>query len=533
VTDEEFMAEYGGAPVDNLAKQRKRAGGAKRGKLTPATMGNEEFEAMYGDAEPPGAPSPTSSYSLNDYAGENKAGPYSQPQQDAAVRARAEANARLVEGGGPDDLMDGGTQEQRAYMRKNSGRAADERTEQAGQDFARFALGNVLGGVGTSALQRVGVRPGIAGAVGGAVGNAVPTASTGAPAREVAESAVLGGVLGGISGPRAEKKARTPGTQAEIDAATIAQFRREHPDPVLNQMQGTHETYRLAKEANDAIAARVGEREAANGRLLNTADADYSMLDADYPIPETSGAIERLQGIREQSYGGQGPMLGSDPVIQQMQRQLTIGKEATPMVPRDVLRTVQRNLSEEADFQSPRSTQASGALKQAAGVVADTARAADPRLGPGNLGGALDKFGAGKDALRNIDELRGPEGSRETKLARVGGGDQTSDPAVHKAESEVRALQEAEPAGNKLIDRIRYNNTVGRRSLKMPYIGYSQTGNIERGLRQNWSNLGFKLNQPKIDEAGMVAGRAGRYTNPLILPLELQLLMDQQQEDRR
>ncbi len=307
----------------------------------------------------------------------------------------------------------------------------------------------------------------------------------------------------------------------------------QHPDPVIDQaMQGTHETHRLAQEANAALEQAALARKAANGKLLNTADADYSMLDADYPIPDTSGAINRLQGIREQTYGGQGPQFSSDPVLADAQRQLTIGKEKTEMVPRDVLRSVQRKLNEEADFQSPKSDIAGGALKQGAGVVSDTARAADPRLGPGNLGGALDKFGYEKDALRNIDELRGPEGGRVPKLARVGGGDQVADPSVHQAEGQVRDLQAAEPVANSLIDRIRYNNTVGRRSLKMPYIGYSQTGNIERGLRQNWDNLKFKLNPPEIDASGNVAGRAARNTQPLVLPLELELLM-QQQEDRR
>lgn len=533
-TDEEILAQLG-APEDSLKKQKARnARRQAQPRPTDEPTDEEIIAQLSGVGPKPSAPSPTSSYSLTDYAGENKAGPYSPRQQADDTRERAEANARLMEGGGPSDLMDGGTQAQRAYIQANQKRAGEERQETEAKDFSRFALGNVLGGVGASALQRLGVGPGVSGAVGGAVGNAVPTASTGAPAREVAGSAVLGGVLGGVSGPRAGQVARAPGTQAEIDAAVIQRYRAEHPDPVLNQMQGTHETYRLAKEANDAIEAAATARKLANKAMIDREKASYSMLDAEHPIPDTSQAIERIQGIRASSHGGQGAQLRSDPKLAEAQRQLTIGDEGTRMVPRDALQNVQEALNNDA-YAMTTDPASQNALQGAAKVVSETVRANDPRRGPiePNIGIALDRFGAEKDALGRLDDLRGPTSGREPKLARVGGGDQMADPAIHKAEAEVRDLQAAEPVGNKLIDRIRYNNTVGRRSLKMPYIGYSQTGNIERGLRQNWDNLGFKLNPPKIDASGNVAGRAARYTNPLILPLELQLLMNQQQEERR
>lgn len=405
-----------------------------------------------------------------------------------------------------------------------------------GRESAAMLLGMLIGEPVTKGVSRVigrgPIRDVAANVTGGGVAGGVQAAAAGGTPGDVAKGAFLGGAVSGI-GNVMGMAAHPPRTQAEIDASVIKQYRMQHPDPVIDQaMQGTHETHRLAREANDLLNARVGDRAAANGKLLDTADADFSMLDAEYPIPDTSHAIDRIQGIREQTYGGQGPQFSSDPILADAQRQLTIGKSQTQMVPRDVLRSVQRKLNEEADFQSPKSDIAGGALRQGAGVVSDTARTADPRLGPGNLGGALDKFGYEKDALSNIDELRGPEAGRVPKLARVGGGDQMADPAVHQAESQVRDLQAAEPAANSLIDRIRYNNTVGRRSLRLPYISYSPTATAARGIKQNFDNLKFHLAPPAIDEAGNVAGREARNVSPLLFPLELEMIDQLQHRNR-
>ncbi len=334
-------------------------------------------------------------------------------------------------------------------------------------------------------------------------------------------------------GARNAKPAHEPRTQNEIDAAVIQRGKQIHPDPRL-QMEGTRENVRLAEEADRLLEARQSGRKAGNGALLDKADADYSMLDAEHPIPDTSEAISRLQGVREQSHGGQGPMLSSDPTLARMQHQLTIGKEQTPMLPRGELRNVQKTLNEEARFEQARgASRAEGALQQGAGIVADTARAADPRLGPGNLGGALDKYGATEDSLAAIDKLRGPEGGRVSKLARVGGAGKDAGEGAVVSENEVAGLQQAEPVANTLIDRIRYNNTVGRRGLRLPYIGYGMAGNVERMGKANLGNLAFKLNPPRIDANGMVAAQTARNPN-VALPLELELmLLSQKQEDRR
>ena len=56
-----------------------------------------------------------------------------------------------------------------------------------------------------------------------------------------------------------------------------------------------------------------------------------------------------------------------------------------------------------------------------------------------------------------------------------------------------------------------------------------------RAGKLNAGNLAFRLRPPKIDEAGMVAAKPAIQRNTLALPLELELLMleQQQKEDRQ
>lgn len=611
-TDEEILAQLG-APEDSLKKQKARnARRQAQPRPTDEPTDEEIIAQLSGVGPKPSAPSPTSSYSLTDYAGENKAGPYSPRQQADDTRERAEANARLMEGGGPSDLMDGGTQAQRAYIQANQKRAGEERQETEAKDFSRFALGNVLGGVGASALQRLGVGPGVSGAVGGAVGNAIPTASTGAPVREVAESAVLGGVMGGISGPRAGKPEHAPRTPAEIDAAIIQRGKQLHPDQSISMAMRPAESLRLAKEANalidreqaprifrrDQLEAEVKNRDISDRTKAGNVERDWraALDDAKTQNRKTLDEPERavieggpvdtighrgmLKGIVDETMGPAGSVL---PKVQQtvegaraqMQRPVldsagkpvldesgepTLENSADPRVmilQREKLnQDARRSARDEATLEETR-------LRNAASIVSDlTAPQGSPyRMALDAYGKRKDYLGEVKDTLgpegslepyRNpnasdpraaelegaraevdaIDKLRGPESGRVEKLAGVAGGNRKST-ANLASDADVADLMAAEPAGNKLIDLIKYNNTQMRRGIRVPYLSSSLSGNAARGVLQNLGNLNFKLNPPKIDASGNVAGRAARYTNPLILPLELQLLMNQQQEERR
>lgn len=532
----------------------------------------------------PGAQAPTSSYSgPTDYRTEaglpapgkpSDKGPSTEDNQRASEQADEDrgffGRNFGVEGKSPREL---GTENERSLAdtspltpqeREARDNPHDPITEMIITGLPATGIGRGLAAAGSRVLPGAGsVLRRLGNVVRGGAEGAAATGMAGGGAREMEMGALLGGAIGGLNRPAAAPRA--PRTPAEIDAsvmethqpgstglhpikATARAIRRVlHPDPVIDdilQRQTPQETLAAAQEADALVGGAADARKVANGRMLEVeGNHDFASLDADYPIPHTEVDIQQLQGIRHSSHGGQGPTLRSDPVLERMQHQLTIGEGRTPMVPRGELRNVQEALNNEADFSGTSNDKlAQNSLQRGAKVVSDAVRRADPREGPGNIGGVLDKFGAEKDALANIEELRGPPGQRVQKIARVGGADPGNphDLAALESEGEVAQLMAAEPAGKKLVDLIRFNNTQGRRGFKLPYIGYSATGNAMRFGQKNISNINFNLRPPKIDEAGMVVprSRAQRYgmeRNTLALPLELQLLMDeqQQQEDRR
>lgn len=556
LSDDELLLLATG-PEDNLAKQRARGPrpAAKAAPSPHADLSDDEILAAIGEVpreKAPEAPFPrvpppaTTSYSgPTDY----RAGaglPPAQPRVDLGPSsdenvAATEAHSGVLEemlhpernphfepyGPPPVDPENPTPQE-----RERASNPHDFLTDTILTGAPTMLAGRALGAVGRAIAPEAGPLLSRAGrAIQGAGSGAAGAYSGGAETpREIALGAGIGAVGGMFS--RGAKAAHEPRTQAEIDAAVIKRGKQIHPDPEL-EMQGTRENVRLATEADRLLEARQSGLKARSGEMMDQADVDYSMLDSEYPIPDTSRAIDRIQSVREQSHGGQGAMLSSDPVLAEMQRQMTIGKERTAMLPRGELRNVQKNLNEAARFEHAQrgATRAEGALQQGAGIVADTARSADPRLAPGNLGGALDKYGATEDALSNVDKLRGPEAGRVSKIARVGGAGRDAAEGAIISENEVAALQQAEPVANSLIDRIRYNQTAGRRSFRLPYLGYSAAGNVERLGKANLGNLAFKLAPPKIDAQGMVAAQPARNLNAA-LPLELELMLLSQKQKR-
>jgi hypothetical protein len=203
----------------------------------------------------------------------------------------------------------------------------------------------------------------------------------------------------------------------------------------------------------------------------------------------------------------------------------------------DDLRNLQKELNYRIKNRAPGDYGTAGD-EQAAGIVAGAVRRADPREGPGNFAGALDRYGAGERADAHLNELLYNENGSippdrltkaeagRTRLAKAGDVDMQSPQGSMNNEARLKEIEQADPEARTLIDRIRQRNTVERRRLR-PQLPYSASPiAIGKSVARMGSNLDFKLRPPAIDDAGMAYKRPPGEASQA-LPLELQLLLMQ------
>lgn len=484
-------------------------------------------------------------FALTDYAGEDKRGPVTGAQQDRDRRLDAAEDITYPAGADGRGRFPGDTQ---------------GTPEEEARNFAPFALGMLVPGMAGPAMRALGAGARTSAAVGGAAGGAVQTAAGGGSPSDILTATMLGAGGGAITahGGRAP---RAPLSQAEVDAAAL----KAVPDKAAYKRpdlpKGSRGTEQMATDAESAIRQQLQGRKVASGLAMDDADAAF----ADLPPVPTDRAIEQIQNIRQRTQGGAGPTLDSDPVLARQQRQLTSPNpaqqdpefsypgapqpaevpERIPQVSPAQLRNIQRALTEEAGFARGRgATQAEAQLQQGAGVLSRTAREHDTS---GDMGRALDAYGAEEDALSRGNELLyGRRGSQvpdeqtaiDAGRGRLGrAGQVTADDAAgsHANERHLNEIGEVEPVAKDFISQIRARNTSARRGMfTLPNLLTSNPlAMAGRTLQHNASNMAFKLAPPRIDASGMVAGREASNGAQLAIPLELQLLMQQQEQRRR
>ncbi len=557
MTPEEMEAALGGGP-----KAMKRSYAGSRGRrgsapLNHDTMADDELAAELDRLEA-GArggvaretdPITPSDYALTDYAGQDRRGLVTD-----AVQHQEPPDVDLT------PRNDDGTQDTSRVsdevMRGTPG-YGDAGNE--AQGFAQFGLGMLVPGAISPALARMGAGTRLAAAGGQAAGGAAQEAAGGGSPRDILMATLAGGALGGLTAAPA-RAAHAPRTQAEIDAAAL----KAVPDKASYQRpdlpKGSRGTEQMATDAEMVLRSKLQGDKAALGLAMDDADAAFASLP---PVP-TRKAIGEIENIRRATHGGRGATLDSDPILAEQQRQMTRPVQAPPPefsypgAPREPpppnstdsvtpaqMRNIQRALTEEAGFARKRgASQAEAQLQQGAGVVSRAVREHDPS---GNMGRALDEYGAGEDRLTRANELLydRPQSNVPTEQSAIEGargrisraGQVTADDAAtsHQNERRLGELGQVEPAGNDLISHIRARNTSARRGMfTLPNLLNPNLGNMAvRGVAHNASNFGFKLRRPEIDDAGMVAARPASRGADLALPLEIQLMLMQQERERR
>lgn len=514
LSDEELL-QLATGPEDNLQKQRKRAGRTRPDPAASDLGGISDSELMAivngGGDVPRATVTPRQpAYQPTDYRAEaNKLPPTSEADLEKEADRTANPFTRFMHQALPDS-------------RTGPGGTPRYDDPVAHDPTAQMVLTGALGaGAGALAAPLGSIASGAAnGLTQGVTGGAPPSGILAAT------------IMGALTPGHPERPAHAPLNQREMDAVALKQA---PPEPA-GIPEGEHGNVELAARADQAIRDALEGRTAANKASIDEADRD---LFREAPAPQhTFGAQQRLQEVRDQTMGASGPTLPtSDRILQRYQRNLET-PEGEPVATLPQLRNLQKGLTNEADFgKEAADPLAQAALKQGAGVLSDRVRAADPRLAPGNIGGALDRYGANKEAIGRADELLGPESGSVPKLARTGAADANSGPGAVQSDREVAQLQGEEPAGNDLIDMIRARNTKERRKIRWSLPLYMSPENVAgsaaRNVARNVDNIRFKLNPPQIDAAGNVAGRAASNIDTAAIPLELQLILMQHEQEKR
>lgn len=186
----------------------------------------------------------------------------------------------------------------------------------------------------------------------------------------------------------------------------------------------------------------------------------------------------------------------------------------------DDLRAVQAELN--SRIKNPAPGYDTAPDTHAASVVSGAMRRFDPRLGPGNFGGALDRYSAEAEQLgRGRELLYGNEGriapdtltrqeAGRSRLARAGTADEVAGQGAFNNEARLRELAQIEPALDLPITQIGARNTLDRRQIRFPLPHSPHPYAAAKAVGQQASNIMFKLRPPEIDAAGMVAGQAAR-----------------------
>lgn len=414
-----------------------------------------------------------------------------------------------------------------------------------------FPVSGIAGGVARSlpgvaqALQSGSrLARGAGGVVGGAASGAAGSAVTGGDKNDILLSTLVGaglGAAGDVAGAIRSPRSRTG--QA-LEAIGAVGGRPALPRPAKGGMfdepgyralpPGGTGTADMARGARNRIAENMEARKTAQEGALNAVEDEVARDLGRRPI-DTTSEVAKIGRLREARMGGDGPTLPqADDALANVERQLTGAKTRASMTPSLIkrggknvntfseLRNLQKAENEAAKAGKTSGDLASGARKQAAGVVRGAVRKADKRMPP-----ALDAYGAEEqnlsrldDLIFGVDEAVPPTGAAKgdaatNRLARAGGtgGDDRVQRVIDQRLDEAMGL---DPVVAREVPRLRARNAAeGTLSFGVPELSTGPLRFMLRLLGKNADAASVKA-LPLLDAAGEAAIPGALSIDPLL-----------------
>lgn len=422
---------------------------------------------------------------------------------------------------------------------------ADDRAE-AG-DFARFALGGLVGMGASQGARALGAGGRTAGIIGGAAGGAAPAAlEPDAKAKDIVIATLMGGALGGAGAPRGKRDQAK--SQAGRAANAVERVGGEvgitrpgkggmFDEPGYRDLpDGDPGTMRMAEEARGKIVGDLAARDASNRDGLDSAEGgvEAALGPRKLDVEPIRQQIDRLRAENSNTPAG----MPVDPALDK--RLAQIDSLLDPRIPEapgatfGQLRGLQKSLNAEAQPGQP-GTAENRPARMVQGTVRDAVKNAHPDMGP-----ALERYGGeaqkledarnalygGEGAIRDDDlmSLRNDETAR-SRLARYG----KEGIAASNTGTTLDQLAEQSPLYREQLDRLGARNAedVLKLQLSMPG-GAGIAQGVARTIGHNIGAAGERFFRPAtgIGYSGAGPGAAQLQLDPLI-----QLLLDE--EDRR
>lgn len=424
---------------------------------------------------------------------------------------------------------------------------ADDRAE-AG-DFARFALGGLVGMGASQAAQALGAGGRTAGMIGGAAGGAAPAALTpGAKPKDILEAVVLGGALGSAGAPkgkrsvsksqagRATNAVERAGGEVGPSGASGGMF----DEPAYKDLpEGSTGTMRMAQGAVERIGNDLEARAGANSSRLDAAEngLETTLGDTKLNVDPIRQQIDALRTQNRNNPAGGAFDKGLDARLAQIDALLQ-PPEAWPGGPRadepgatfGQLRGLQKSLNAEAQ-PGQQSTAENRPARLVQGAVRSAVRASHP-----DAGRALDEYGAearrlsdarnamygGEGQIRDLDVMtpRNDETARP-RLARYGKeGDAAANTAITLDE-----LAAQSPLYREQLDRLAARNAEDILKLRLTMPGGSGIAQgVARTIGHNLGAAGERFFRPATG-----IGYQGAGPSPTSLQFDplIQLLLEE------
>lgn len=527
----------------------RTAGGQKP---TLDTMSDEDLDALLAQhASPPPGRREAPPYKLTDYATgkPNMAGPVT----DATLSAQAASD--------PSDSDLTGTSESEPARFE---RFMNPTPEEAAKGFSDFALGMLLGGPVAGGMGKIigrgPVRDVISNAVGGGAAGAVQAKAGGGDPTDVMAATAMGAVGGALpqGGRGGARLARAPQTQAEIDARSLAAVGGKQGLTGTSggmfdrpgykaRPKGSAGTAEMASEAEGVARTRFEQRDASKKAAIKEAKEDVRANFPGRTIDTTPELKEFDRFIADPELGFAGASGPTQPeAVKRMEHYQGNLQHPSrgPNLEFDEINSV----SEAANARlraSGKNDYGKAGDEVSAGILAGAKQRFDPREAPGSYAGALERYAAEDNALAKVrDLLYGSETPSDrvsqqqagaARLARTGTeptASKNKDPGPALAEQRLDEFVDLESAMAAPRNELRAHNTASRREFGVPYLapGSALTTNVGRVAQHNLGNAAFRLRPPRIDANGMVAAKPGIGPGNLALPLEIQLMLMQQEE---
>lgn len=509
----------------------------RKGDAKSAPNDDGWVDGPAGNQTPPAKAEPA--YALTDYGGrENKLGPMTDAVQNQGPgdvdlgdsrAARAEANGLT-----PDQ-----------QLRHDYAPDANPTPDEAARGFLGIA-GGAAAGMLAGQIPKVaamaetgglGARMG-SGAIQGAATSAA-TADPNADRNHQVMNLLLGAGLGAAGQRSPRESAYVPGSQGALDDATYAArgaepsilpggMRQMEPAPAAPPRgQGSIGTEQAARELESLIHGQVEARSKANGEFIG--QDQQAMAQAWHQQNpggsiDTDPALAAIAKIRQQQMGPHQSFLPEqDARLAEAQKNLlrdpadVMSSEMSP----EELQKLWHAMNFRVSNAQPGDMGTAGE-RQAAGVVADTIKGADPRLGPGNLEGTAQAYGKEKDALSKLSDLTwrsdngmpadrvGQQTTGISRLGQAGATKETSEVGQQAEQQNLREIERLEPATSPLMSEIRARRTQERREIGLRG-GVGVAGTIARSTIGNANNALFR---------GQGGGVPGSTPDQLILTIE-------------